>query len=225
MSCDPEAPLKTSPSASEAPTPGGMGDMELGIDALVRLPVFLRSRLRSNRRRMRHSRRAVGGLADRTSQLTFAHPAHEARTPDPRRSQYSSSRRSLGELFAELANEHVDDLLLRLVHAAVELVEEHLFRDRMALAQARSSSIPYSLPVSGTVLPAISACLALRLHCQIAAFMSGSAWPIDRRTIAWMRAIAHPCGRAWSRSRRRRRRVREPCPRSRQNRRGSGPAF
>jgi len=37
----------------------------------------------------------------------------------------------LAELFAELADEHVDDLLVRLVHAALELVEEHLFRDRM----------------------------------------------------------------------------------------------
>src|SRR3546814_1516807 len=35
-----------------------------------------------------------------------------------------------GQLLAELADEDVDDLQLRLVHAAVEVVEEHLLGDR-----------------------------------------------------------------------------------------------
>ncbi len=39
----------------------------------------------------------------------------------------------LGELLAELADEDVDDLQLRLVHAAVEVVEEHLLGERRAL--------------------------------------------------------------------------------------------
>src|SRR5690606_24746124 len=38
-----------------------------------------------------------------------------------------------GELFPQLADEDVDDLQLRLVHAAVEVVEEHLLGERRAL--------------------------------------------------------------------------------------------
>ena len=39
------------------------------------------------------------------------------------------------ELLAQLADEHVDDLELGLVHAAIEMVEEHLLGERRALAQ------------------------------------------------------------------------------------------
>ena len=39
------------------------------------------------------------------------------------------------ELLAQLADEHVDDLELGLVHAAVEMVEEHLLGERRALAE------------------------------------------------------------------------------------------
>src|SRR5258708_3783522 len=41
-----------------------------------------------------------------------------------------------GQLLAQLADEDVDDLQLRLVHAAVEVVEEHFLGERGALAQA-----------------------------------------------------------------------------------------
>ncbi len=44
--------------------------------------------------------------------------------------------RGVGELLAQLADEHVDDLELRLVHAAIEMVEEHLLGQRRALAKA-----------------------------------------------------------------------------------------
>src|SRR5438132_12638225 len=44
--------------------------------------------------------------------------------------------RGVGELLAQLADEHVDDLELGLVHAAVEVVEEHLLGQGRALAQA-----------------------------------------------------------------------------------------
>src|SRR5215467_11414440 len=43
--------------------------------------------------------------------------------------------RRVGELLAQLADEHVDDLELGLVHAAVEMVEEHLLGQRRALAE------------------------------------------------------------------------------------------
>src|SRR3546814_11021542 len=40
-----------------------------------------------------------------------------------------------GKLLAKLANEDVDDLQLRLVHAAIEMVEEHFLREPGALAE------------------------------------------------------------------------------------------
>lgn len=42
----------------------------------------------------------------------------------------------IGELLAQLADEHVDDLEFRLVHAAIEMIEEHFLGQRGALAQA-----------------------------------------------------------------------------------------
>src|SRR5438128_1224877 len=45
--------------------------------------------------------------------------------------------RRVSELLAQLTDEHVDDLDLWLVHAAVELVENDLLGQRGALAQAQ----------------------------------------------------------------------------------------
>src|SRR6266566_1698196 len=42
--------------------------------------------------------------------------------------------RCVGEFLAQLADEHIDDLELRLVHAAVEVVEKHLLCQRCAFA-------------------------------------------------------------------------------------------
>src|SRR4051812_24768722 len=39
------------------------------------------------------------------------------------------------ELLAQLADEHVDDFQFGLVHAAVEMIEEHLLGQRRALAE------------------------------------------------------------------------------------------
>ena len=39
------------------------------------------------------------------------------------------------QLLAQLADEDIDDLELRLVHAAIEMIEEHLFGKRRAFAQ------------------------------------------------------------------------------------------
>ena len=53
--------------------------------------------------------------------------------------------RCIGELFPHLADEHVDDLDLRLVHPAIEMVEEHFLGERHAFAQAQrapASGIP-----------------------------------------------------------------------------------
>jgi hypothetical protein len=43
----------------------------------------------------------------------------------------------IGELLAQFADEDVDDLQLRLVHAAIEVIEEHFLGQRRALAQAQ----------------------------------------------------------------------------------------
>src|SRR5262249_19730507 len=55
----------------------------------------------------------------------------------PHRLYVVLAARSVGEYLAQLADEDVDDFELRLVHAAVEVVEEHLLGERRALAQAQ----------------------------------------------------------------------------------------
>src|SRR5581483_3109967 len=50
-----------------------------------------------------------------------------------------------GELLAELADEGVDDLQLRLVHAAIEMVGEHLLGEGRALAQREQLEDPVFL--------------------------------------------------------------------------------
>src|SRR5580704_14662787 len=55
----------------------------------------------------------------------------------PNRLNVVLAARSVGELLAQLADEDVDDLQLGLVHAAVEMIEEHLLGQRRALAQAQ----------------------------------------------------------------------------------------
>jgi hypothetical protein len=54
--------------------------------------------------------------------------------PAPHRFNVVLAIRRHGELLAQLAHENIDDLDLRLVHAAVEMVEEHLLGQRRALA-------------------------------------------------------------------------------------------
>jgi len=41
-----------------------------------------------------------------------------------------------GELFAQLAEEYIDDLELRLVHSVIEAVKKHFLREDGTLAQA-----------------------------------------------------------------------------------------
>src|SRR5215469_1511254 len=43
----------------------------------------------------------------------------------PHRLDVVLAARSIGELLAQLADEDVDDLQLRLIHAAIEMIEEH----------------------------------------------------------------------------------------------------
>src|SRR5712671_2614670 len=58
---------------------------------------------------------------------------HIATAPD--RLDVVLAARSVRELLAELADEHVDDLDLGLIHAAVKLIKEHLLGQRGALAE------------------------------------------------------------------------------------------
>src|SRR4051794_31518658 len=68
----------------------------------------------------------------------------EGRSLCPRWSRVASTGR-LHELFAKLTNEHVNDLLFWLVHSAVEVVEEHFFRDRGPLPHRKQFKNPVLL--------------------------------------------------------------------------------
>src|SRR6056297_3128540 len=57
-------------------------------------------------------------------------------TPAPDRLDMVHTARRLAEFLAQLADEHVDDLELGLIHAAIEMVEKHLLGQGRALAQA-----------------------------------------------------------------------------------------
>src|SRR5919107_4662478 len=72
---------------------------------------------------------AVHPGSDRDSLIRFGRLAqHVAAAPD--RLDVVLALAGVGELLAQLADEDVDDLQLGLVHAAVEMVEEHLLRQR-----------------------------------------------------------------------------------------------
>src|SRR6266567_3293461 len=58
-------------------------------------------------------------------------------TASPDRFDVILAARGVGELFAELADEHINDFQLRLVHAAIEMVEEHLLGQGRTFAQAQ----------------------------------------------------------------------------------------
>jgi hypothetical protein len=55
----------------------------------------------------------------------------------PHRLDLGLAVRGIGQLLAQLADKHFDDLDLGLVHAAIEMVEEHLLGQRRASAQAQ----------------------------------------------------------------------------------------
>src|SRR4051812_33424056 len=86
--------------------------------AQAKTPAFLpgsatRRRLQTACCSGRNARLLVGGLAQ-----------HITAAPDRLDIVLAVGR--VGELLAQLADEHVDDLELGLVHAAIEVVEEHL---------------------------------------------------------------------------------------------------
>ena len=56
--------------------------------------------------------------------------------PAPDRFYHVISSERLGQFLAQLADEDVDDLQFRFVHAAVKVVQEHFLGQRRALAQA-----------------------------------------------------------------------------------------
>src|SRR4051794_18643108 len=101
----------------------------------------LRSAPRSRRRDAFTSGLPSEFLGKRQSQATESRNPplaprgpHRLRVPEdvasaPDRLDVVPSLGSLHELPPKLMNEHVDDLLLRLVHSPVEVVQEHLLRD------------------------------------------------------------------------------------------------
>src|SRR5262245_28921834 len=98
--------------------------------------------------------------------------------------------RRIRQLLAQLADEHVDDLQFGFVHATIEVVEEHLLGQRVPLRRDRSSSIWYSLPVRCTRAPLTSTVLVSRLTMRSPVWMTDWACPLERRTMAWMRATS-----------------------------------
>src|SRR5690606_17982786 len=76
---------------------------------------------------------------------------HVAAAPDRLDVVLAAGR--LRELLAELADEDVDDLELGLVHAAVEMVEEHLLGERRPLAQRKQLEDAVLLPGEVQRLP------------------------------------------------------------------------
>src|SRR3569623_1555308 len=104
--------LRMSGSATPAPT------KKEAAPALLRTPLLLPPRKISG---------DLGGLQI----LRVAQ--HVAAAPD--RLDIIVAAAGEGELLAELADEDVDDLQLRLVHAAVEVVEELFLGERRALAE------------------------------------------------------------------------------------------
>ena len=78
-------------------------------------------------------------------------------SPAPKRSRCGSRQSWLhAELLAQFTDEDIDDLQLRLIHAAIKMVKEHLFRQRCAFAEAQTA------PASG--IPCRSDAPERRIH-------------------------------------------------------------
>ena len=94
------------------------------------------------RRLFRHERKRAAGSASacglhllRRHRVFLGIAQHIAPAPDGL--DVVVALGGLRQLLAQLADEDVDDLQFRLVHAAVEMVQEHLLGQRGALAQAQ----------------------------------------------------------------------------------------
>src|SRR3954471_23711502 len=74
----------------------------------------------------------------------------------------------IGELLPELADEDVDDLELGLVHAAIEVVKEHLLGERGALAQRQELQHLVLLAGQMNALPADLDGLGVEVDDQVA---------------------------------------------------------
>src|ERR1700722_16895530 len=89
-----------------------------------------------------------GGVSSGRSEPTGAHERRSGRNAlfdfvrlaqhiaaAPHRLDEVAAFGSIGELLAQLADEDVDDLQFRLVHAAIEMVDEHFLGQGGALAE------------------------------------------------------------------------------------------
>ena len=89
-----------------------------------------------------------------------------------------------GELFAQLAEEYIDDLELRLVHSVIEAVKKHFLREDGTLAQAEELEEAYSVRVTGTGSSSTETIRALRLTANLPVRIVASGPPWEGRTIA-----------------------------------------
>ncbi len=114
------------------------------------LPDLLPERERQKARSPRPGRGPLDQEGERPQAVSMysAHPARAAHSHGPRRFfDVVCAAGGVCELLAQLADEDVDDLQFRLVHAAIEVVEEISLVSVVPLRSDRSSSIWYSLPV------------------------------------------------------------------------------
>jgi len=111
------------------------------------------------------ARKAAGDMASAVGDLLgFIHvlildrvAQHIPAAPNSFNVILTASRRR--QLFAQLADEDVDDLEFRLVHAAVKVVQEHFLGERRSFAQRQQ--LEYAVFLAGQVQR-----LILDFHCS-----------------------------------------------------------
>ena len=109
-----------------------------------------------------HRFSGVSELSGRNRRRNLAQIAHDiAASPDCL--DVVLAARCVGEFLPQLADENIDDLHLRLVHAAIRWLKNISLLSVVPLRNANSSSIWYSLSVKCTRAPLISTILLSRL--------------------------------------------------------------
>jgi hypothetical protein len=93
---------------------------------------------------------------------------HATDNRGPRSSRCIPYRPSISQLFTQLADEYVNDLLLRFIHTAVQVVEEHFLRQRHALTQTQQ--LKHLVLFDGKIDPLGTHFdgLGIKIYCEIA---------------------------------------------------------
>lgn len=105
-------------------------------------------------------------------------------SPAPDRLDMAFATRRGCELFAQFANEDINDLQLWLIHPAIKVIQKHLFGQGVPFRRLRSSRIWYSFPVRLTGLPFTSTDLSSRLTTMSPVLITEWLCPFDLRMMA-----------------------------------------